>query len=154
MKQAGYSGTPLPKKLGIREGSLVGTRHAPDHLASLLGPLPSGARLEALDSPAHAVGHPRFDVVLLFVDEIGSLQDEFEPLSGRIEVDGGLWTCWPKMKSPLFRALRESDGRAHGLDVGLVDNKICAVDADWSGLRFVYRRENRAALTASRGETA
>ncbi len=152
MSRAGYSGTPLPKKLGIRDGSRVGTRHAPDHLNDTLGPLPPGVRLEPLASAAHPAGTERYDVVLLFTDEIGTLVDDFEPLAERIEVDGGLWVCWPKMKSPLFRELREGDVRAHGLDRGLVDNKICAVDEDWSGLRFVHRREDRAALRTARGE--
>jgi hypothetical protein len=154
MSPAGYSGTPLPKKLGIREGSRVGTRHAPGHVPDLLDPLPSGVRVEALGASAHPGRGERFDVVLLFVDEIETLTDDFAPLSGRIEIDGGLWVCWPKMKSPLFRELRESDVRAHGLETGLVDNKICAVDEDWSGLRFVHRREDRPALQAARGETA
>lgn len=153
MTRAGYSGTPLPKKLGIREGSRVGARRAPAHLPDLLDPLPSGVRIESLDAAAHPDGQARFDVILLFVDEIAMLRDEFEPLTDRIEVDGGLWVCWPKMKSPLFRELREGDVRAHGLDTGLVDNKICAVDEDWSGLRFVHRREDRPALRATRGDT-
>jgi hypothetical protein len=152
MSPAGYSGTPLPKKLGIEEGSRVGTRYAPDHLPGLLDPLPSGVSLEPLEASGHTEGDARFDVVLLFVDVIDTLTDEVEPLSGRIEVDGGLWVCWPKMKSPLFRELRESHVRSHGLETGLVDNKICAVDDDWSGLRFVYRREDRPALRAARGD--
>ena len=150
MSPAGYSGTPLPKKLGIAEGARVGTRRAPDHFGVLVDPLPSGVRLEALEEATHASGAPRYDVALLFVDDVDTLRAEFEPLSGRIEVDGGLWVCWPKMKSPLFRSLRESDVRSHGLEVGLVDNKICAVDEDWSGLRFVYRREDRPAVRAAR----
>lgn len=151
MSGTGYSGTPLPKKLGIGEGARVGTRHAPPHLGEILDPLPPGVRMSELDTPAHPDGAERFDVVLLFVDEIATLTGEFEPLSDRIEVDGGLWVCWPKMKSPLFRELREGDVRTHGLEVGLVDNKICAVDGDWSGLRFVHRRDDRPALSAARG---
>ena len=154
MSSAGYSGTPLPKKLGIKEGSRVGARHAPAHLSDLLDPLPSGVQVEALEQSGHTEGDARFDVVLLFVDDIRTLEDDFTSLTDRIEVDGGLWTCWPKMKSSLFRELRESDVRSHGLEIGLVDNKICAVDEDWSGLRFVHRRDDRPALRAARGEGA
>ena len=137
------------------EGRRIERAHAVVRIGDVLSvPLPSGVRLESLAEAGHAPGQPRYDVALLFVDELGALVAEFEALSERIEVDGGVWVCWPKMKSPLFKALREGDVRAHGLEVGLVDNKICAVDEDWSGLRFVYRREDRPALRASRGGEA
>jgi len=153
MSPAGYSGTPLPRKLGIREGASVGTRRAPAHLADLLDPLPEGARVVALRSATYRRG-PRRDVVLLFVEERGRLEREFPALVEHVDVGGGLWVCWPKMASPLFRELREGDVRGVGLAEGLVDNKVCAVDDDWSGLRFVFRKDDRPALREKRKDEA
>ena len=149
MTPAGYSGTPLPRKLGIRDGASVGTVGAPAHLSELLAPLPEDVRVV----PAGRGGDPRHDVVLLFVDAEDALVEHLERLPDRVVVDGGLWVCWPKMKSSLFRGMKEDAVRRAGLATGMVDNKICAVDEDWSGLRFVFRKEERAELRARREET-
>lgn len=146
MSPAGYSQTPLVRKLGIRAGDRVATLGAPPHLAELLGELPPGATVEPdpprprrLDEPGGR-GHP---VVLAFFPEASALKDRFDHARRLLAWHGGLWACWPKLSSPLARDLREADVRALGLSTGLVDNKVCAVDHDWSGLRFVYRLEDR-----------
>ncbi len=135
---AGYSGTPLPKKLGIKPGARVGTIRAPAILADLLDDLPMGARLLRLRA-----GAPPYDVVLLFAADLKALRAELDRAVGAITVDGGLWVAWPKRSSALASDVLESDVRRAGLAAGLVDNKICAVDDDWSGLRFVVRVEDR-----------
>jgi len=134
----GYSGTPLPKKLGIKPGHRVGLAGAPAHVPGLLDPLPSGVRLER-----SLRGGPK-DVILVFVRTPGELHRRFQAARGKLREDGGLWVCWPKKSSPLATSLRESDVREHGLATGLVDNKVCAVDEDWSGLRFVVRTRDRS----------
>lgn len=135
---AGYSGTPLPKKLGIKPGDRVGVVHGPEHLDDLLSGLPEGARTLALRSNA-----PRYDVILLFARDRRALDRTWARAHDRLSVDGGLWVAWPKKSSPLHADLGDAEVRAKGLREGLVDNKVCAVDEDWSGLRFVYRVDDR-----------
>ena len=135
---AGYSGTPLARKLGIKEGHRVVALGAPPHFRDLLEPLPPRVRVRT-----DLRGRGAFDVLVVFVRTERELRDRFERARARLEEDGGLWVSWPKQSSPLATALRESDVRAHGLASGLVDNKICAVDEDWSGLRFVVRLRDR-----------
>jgi len=135
---AGYSGTPLPRKLGIKEGHTVGVFGAPDGFEKTLGRLPDGVTL---------LWDPRvrrqLDVAIAFFTGEGRLRRRFPHLKKRLVSNGGLWISWPKQSSPLATDLRESHVRATGLEEGLVDNKICAVDDDWSGLRFVYRLKDR-----------
>ena len=138
MTSAGYSGTPLPKKLGIKEGHVVATLGAPEHFAALLDPLPAGVILKA--GPR---GKGPFDVIVSFVGYASELGRRFDRGHALLDPYGGLWIGWPKQSSPLATALRESDVRAYGLSTGLVDNKICAIDGDWSGLRFVVRTADR-----------
>ena len=135
---AGYSGTPLAKKLGIREGARVATLGAPGHVTTLLEPLPRGVRIRP-----DLRGSGPFDVLIVFVRSERELDDRLERARARLETAGGLWVAWPKQSSPLASELRESDVRAHGLATGLVDNKVCAIDQDWSGLRFVVRLRDR-----------
>jgi len=132
---AGYSGTPLPKKLGIKEG----------HRVALLAPppgfdldLPSGATLHK-----GGRGQKPFDVMLLFVKRAADLYKKFEPAAKRLQQDGGLWIAWPKKASGMQTDVGEALVREYGLEQGLVDNKICAVDETWSGLRFVIRLKDR-----------
>ena len=136
---AGYSGTPLARKLGIEEGHRVATLGAPAHFRGLLEPLPKGARVRA-----DLRGRGSYDVLVVFVRSERELRDRFERARARLESDGGLWVSWPKRSSPLATTLRESDVRTFGLSTQLVDNKICAVDEDWSALRFVVRRRDRS----------
>jgi hypothetical protein len=128
----------LAKKLGIREGARVAALWAPDHFAALLEPLPGGVRLSR--DPR---GRSPQDVLVAFVTTEAELRARFARAHGRLEPNGGLWIAWPKQSSPLATALREGHVRAHGLSTGLVDNKICAIDEDWSGLRFVVRTADR-----------
>ena len=137
---AGYSGTPLAKKLGIKEGHLVSALWAPDHFEALLDPLPHGVRLR------HDLrGRAPHDVLVAFVDRAGPLRERFDRARAKLDPYGGLWIVWPKQSSPLATELRESHVREYGLSTGLVDNKVCAVDDDWSGLRFVVRVADRPA---------
>lgn len=148
---AGYSGTPLPKKLGIGEGGRVATMSAPDHLATILTPWPAGAQREEFPSNgAPSNEAERYDVILLFVRDEAALAEGLAAASPWLRIAGGLWVGWPKMKSPLFEGLKEGHVRAAGLSTGMVDNKVCAIDADWSGLRFVFRREDRPGIEAAR----
>ena len=135
---AGYSGTPLAKKLGIKPGHIVGTFHAPDHFPALLVDLPEDVRVEA-----HPGGDQKLDVAMLFVTDEGTLRAEFSAVAELLRRNGGLWVSWPKQSSPLATNLKGGQVRTIGLEKGLVDNKVCAIDEDWSGLRFVYRLEDR-----------
>jgi hypothetical protein len=133
---SGYSGTPLPKKLGIREGSRVAVVSAPDGFARELGPLPSGAELRT-------GARGRCDVVLFFVTRQAELARRFPTFVRALETDGGLWVAWPKKTSGVATDLVFDAVQEVGLDAGLVDNKVCAIDATWSGLRFVRRLSDR-----------
>ena len=133
---AGYSGTPLPKKLCIREGARVALVNGPEGFESVLGELPAGAGVV----PPSRKG---LDVVLLFARSRDELVRHFQTYAGRIKPDGSLWVAWPKKASKVETDLAEGYVRQHGLDVGLVDVKVCAVDETWSGLRFVYRLKDR-----------
>ncbi len=133
---AGYSGTPLPKKLGIREGSRVAVVSAPDGFARVLGPLPTGVELRA-------GARGRCDVVVFFVTRRAELARRFPGFVRALEPAGGLWVAWPKKTSGVATDLGFDAVQAVGLDAGLVDNKVCAIDATWSGLRFVRRVADR-----------
>ncbi len=135
---AGYSGTPLARKLGIGEAHAVATLGAPDPFPRLVAPLPRGARLVV--DPVDGGPYP---VVVVFVPDASVLEERFGRGRALLDPRGGLWIAWPKQSSALATGLRGGDVREHGLSTGLVDNKICAVDADWSALRFVVRRADR-----------
>lgn len=135
---AGSPGTPLAKKLGIKPGHIVGTFHAPPHVGDLLGDIPDGARIEADPGEDQVL-----DVALLFVTDTASLNAEFPTIATRLRPDGGLWVAWPKQGSSLATDLKRDQVRMIGLGHRLVDNKVCAIDEDWSGLRFVYRLKDR-----------
>jgi hypothetical protein len=138
---AGYSGTPLPKKLGIQSGHVVALHGAPDGYLDTLGELPPGARVRA-------GGHARADVVQLFVTQQKELAKSLAKLGRSIFPDGALWISWPKKsalaKNPkLAGDLDENAIREIALPTGLVDVKVCAVDETWSGLKLVWRKERR-----------
>ena len=133
----GYSGTPLPTKLGIKPGSRVLLTGAPERFAEdTLGPLP-GVELH------RRAGRSPYDVVLAFAPDLRTLQQRFGPARERLTTAGGLWVAWPKRSSGLATDLDENVVRDFGLATGLVDNKVCAIDAIWSGLRFVVRLKDR-----------
>lgn len=141
---AGYSGTPLPKKLGIKEDHRVALLNAPADFARTLGELPMGTDLhEELD------GGP-FDVVVLFTSVRSELKRRFGSVAKRLTPAGGLWIAWPKKASGVPTDLTENTVRDIGLEVGLVDNKVCAVDETWSGLRFVIRLKDRPVVVRKR----
>lgn len=129
---AGYSGTPLAKKLGIKAGSRVLLAGAPDGFEETLGELPEGARLERERRGS-------FQMVMLFAAGRLDLVEGFESATSRIAPKGHLWIAWPKRTSPLAADLTQDFVRAYGLDRLWVDFKICAIDADWSGLCFARR---------------
>ena len=131
----GYSGTPLSKKLGIREGDTVLIVNDPGHAVALLAPLPAGAT--ASDDVSDA------QVVLFFTSARRELAEGIEALGEAIFPDASLWVAWPKRASGVATDMTEDVVRDLALPLGLVDNKVCAVDATWSGLRLVWRKERR-----------
>jgi len=135
---AGYSGTPLHRKLGIKSGHSVVTSGAPAHFRELLGPLDPSVRLR---SDFRSRGP--HDVLVIFVRTPAELRRRFQSARARLRPTGGLWVAWPKQSSPLAGDLRDGDVRSFGLSTGLVDNKVCAIDQDWSALRFVVRTVDR-----------
>ena len=139
---AGYSGTPLPKKLGIKEGARIALVNAPKDFASQLEPLPE--RVEFIKRPAKAI-----DLILFFVLTERALAKDFAKLAATLTAKGMLWIAWPKKSSGVATDLSFERVQRIGLDAGLVDVKICAVDETWSGLKFVYRLKDRAALKNS-----
>lgn len=136
---AGYSGTPLPKKLGIKEGSRVALVNAPKDFQSELGELPDDVQF--IKRPAKSL-----DIILLFVLTERELTRNFAKLAATLVSNGMIWIAWPKKSSGVVTDLSEPRVRQIGLDAGLVDVKICAIDDTWSGLKFVYRLKDRAAL--------
>ena len=134
---AGYSGTPLAKKLGITEGATVGLLGAPDGFEGLLEGLP-----DAVTIRTRAAG--TCDVVVSFHTRRADLEKRLPKLLDVLDVDGGLWIAWPKKASGIATDMTEDAVREVALPAGLVDNKVCAIDATWSGLRCVWRVENRA----------
>jgi hypothetical protein len=135
---AGYSGTPLAKKLGIKADHRVALVNAPRGFERTLAGLPPGVVLETDGS-----GLDLFDVVVLFIANRSVLVAEFGDWAKRLHLAGGLWVAWPKKTSGITSDLSENAVREFGLAAGLVDNKVCAVDDTWSGLRFVYRLQDR-----------
>jgi hypothetical protein len=132
---AGYSGTPLARKLGIEAGSRV-----------LVVDAPTGFAIDALptDVTVHRRrGHAGYDVILLFCLDVRGLHRRFDALTDALTTAGGLWACWPKRASGVPTDLSESLLRDHGLATGLVDVKIAAIDETWSGLKFVRRLADR-----------
>ena len=134
---AGYSGTPLVQKLGIKEGAAVLLVSPPEGFLKTLGPLPTDAEIVPPRS------RESLDVTLLFVLSQKKLEQEFARQAARLKPAGGLWICWPKKVSGVKTDLTEDLIRDVGLAAGLVDNKVCAVDETWSGLRFVIRLADR-----------
>ncbi len=140
---AGYSGTPLVAKLGIKPDHSLALINAPDGFLGYLGPLPAGAQV--LDDPK-----AKLDVAVLFVTAAAELARAFGRVAKRLNPAGGLWVAWPKKASGVATDLTEDVVRRIGLDAGLVDNKVCAIDDVWSGLRFVIRLKDRPKLPRAR----
>jgi len=141
MATAGYSGTQLPKKLGIKEGTLLATVHAPDGFDTTLGALPPEAEWRSRLSPG-------LDVVIAFYTSRAALAVEWPRLTKAAAPNGTIWVAWPKKASPnktdkVATDITEDVLRELLLPSGWVDNKVCAIDDTWSGLRFALRRELR-----------
>lgn len=136
---AGQAGTPLPRKLGIRSGQAVALVGAPDGLAGELGPLP-GVRMR----PGLGGTGP-LDVIVTFVCWRHELEAQLPGLRERMAPACGLWIAWPKRAARVPTDLTGDVVREVALPTGLVDNKVCAIDATWSALRLVIRRELRPA---------
>jgi hypothetical protein len=133
---AGYSGTPLVQKLGIKPGSRLGLVGAAKEFDATLGELPPGVSVRR-----RARGP--LDVIVAFCSGRAELERRLPALRRALEPAGGLWIAWPKRSSGVVSDLNEGVVRELGLGAGLVDNKVCAIDEVWSGLRFVYRLADR-----------
>jgi hypothetical protein len=133
---AGYSGTPLVQKLGIKPDSRLLLAGAPPDFAVILGPLPAG--VQTLTGAAKGL-----DIILLFVTSQADLADRFAKLAARLTPAGMLWVAWPKRASGVPTDLTENTVRDIGLAAGLVDVKVCAISEVWSGLKFCIRRADR-----------
>ena len=130
---AGYSGTPLPRKLGIKPG----------HRLALLG-APDGFELELPeDVSVRRRAGGKVDLILTFHTSRAELERRLPALRAMMEPAAGLWIAWPKRASKVATDITEDVLREIALPTGLVDNKVCAVDDTWSGLRLVIRREHR-----------
>jgi hypothetical protein len=146
---AGYSGTPLPQKLGIKAGHRVALLAAPAGFGRVLGKLPDDVRLDAsLQSGA------RYDVIVLFVTRAVELVKRFTATAKRLEPSGGFWVAWPKKASGVATDVTEDTVRTIALGAGLVDNKVCAIDETWSGLRNVVRLADRPRPSGARTSKA
>jgi len=132
---AGYSGTPLSKKLGIKEGSIVGLLGAPDGFAATLGDLPADVVLHHASKPS--------DIFIVFARWTAEMKAGYATAMALIPADGAIWVAWPKKSSGVETDLTGNTMRDLFLPTGMVDNKVCAIDETWSGLRFVVRKENR-----------
>ena len=121
---AGYSGTPLARKLGIKTGARLALIGAPEGFDAALGDIPD-------------------DVIVAFFSERSMLERRLSALAAALEPAGGLWIAWPKRASGVRTDLTDTVVRGLGVAAGLVDNKVCAIDPVWSGLRLVYRLRDR-----------
>ena len=133
---AGYSGTPLPQKLGIKPGMIVVAIDAPDNYRKLLAPTPSGVNFATCP-----VGKTKF--VHLFATRRSELAKELSILRRKTAEDAAVWVSWPKKSSGVATDITEGVIRAVALPLGSVDIKACAVDETWSGLKLMIRRDNR-----------
>lgn len=138
MPMAGYSGTPLIQKIGIKPGHRIILRNHPASFVKDLGKLPEGAQ-----NADRLFGHANVVVVVYFTDRLAELQKDFARLSAALVPDGMLWIGWPRKASGCPTDLTEDIVRRVGLECGLVDVKVCAIDETWSGLKFVIRVKDR-----------
>jgi hypothetical protein len=135
---AGYSGTPLPDKLGIGEGDEVAVLGAPERFEDTLGELPDVASLHT-----DLADDARYDVIVAFMTRRAEFEADLPRLRARMAPACGLWIAWPKKSSMVPTDITDNVVREVALPTGLVDNKVCAIDDTWTGLRLVIRRELR-----------
>jgi Protein of unknown function (DUF3052) len=133
---AGYSGTPLAKKLGIQAGACVRAVDAPGNYARLLEPLPANVTFVEVKAD-------QLDLVHIFTKSRTKLVKYLDDYKKQIKQNGSIWVSWPKKSSGMPSELTEDTIREVALPMGLVDVKVCAVDETWSGLKLVIRKENR-----------
>ena len=140
---AGYSGTPLAKKIGIKEGSRIALVNAPKDFQFEPKELPDNVVFEKQSAKA-------LDIILCFVTTERALARDFSKFAARLTSNGMIWIAWPKKSSGVATDLSFERVQRIGLEAGLVDVKICAVDDTWSGLKFVYRLKDRPSLNKKR----
>ena len=133
---AGYSGTPLLKKLGVKEGFRIALADPPESFLKELALLPQGATI--VSRPFLPV-----DLIVLFVSSERRLKEKFQPYARKLKANGMIWVAWPKKSSGVATDLAFDNVQKTGLAAGLVDVKICAIDETWSGLKFVFRLKDR-----------
>lgn len=136
---SGYSGTPLPQKLGIKPGHRVRFAAAPPEFATALGELPQPLHIVPPGDDSAA----DLDLVVFFTTSADELRERFDRLAASLRPAGMLWIAWPKKASRVPTDLTEDVVRRIALDGGMVDVKVCAIDATWSGLKLVYRLKDR-----------
>lgn len=129
----GYSGTPLPKKLGIKAGAVVALLGAPADFENTLGELPEDVRIKRQARGAA-------DLIVLFCTSQREMRRRFPTAAKGLRETGSIWIAWPKKASGVATDLTQAEVRRFGLDAGFVDYKICAIDATWSGLLFTRRK--------------
>ncbi len=133
---AGYSGTPLAKKLGIKPGHRIYVKNQPDNYSELIAPVPESVTISKRLSG-------RFDMIHFFTRKESELSSHLKKLMIQIEQDGMIWISWPKKASKVNTDVTEDTIRKIAIPIGLVDIKVCAVDDIWSGLKLVIRKELR-----------
>lgn len=134
--ETGYSGTPLPKKLGLKPGFKVLLINDPKHYLDLLEPFPEGVKFVRTTKG-------EVDFIHLFVESFKELEKHLPKAKSFMKKDGMMWISWPKKTSGIKCDVDGNIVRSEGLKTGLVDIKVCAVDESWSGLKFVYRTKDR-----------
>jgi ketosteroid isomerase-like protein len=140
---AGYSSTPLPQKLGIKEGQIVGFRSEPETFRAALGELPDAVTVRTRVSAPRRAHGTHLDLIVAFFTRRAEFERGLDALMNALDVDGSLWIAWPKGTSGVATDMTEDVARDVGVANGMVDNKVCAIDDVWSGLRLVHRKENR-----------
>lgn len=142
---AGYSGTPLAKKLGLKNGFVVLTFNAPDDYSDLLAPLPENVTIQDSEArpSAKAIPPAPLDLVHLFTNGRDELFRSLAECACLIKQDGSIWVSWYKKAAKLPTEISEDMVREAAIPLGLVDVKVCAVDDKWSALKLVIRKENR-----------
>ncbi|NNC36274.1 MAG: DUF3052 domain-containing protein [Hyphomonadaceae bacterium] len=137
MAQAGYSGTPLAKKLGLKNGMTIITRSSPQPYNSYFSQFPN--IIKVTDPPAPE----SIDFIHIFGHSFEQLEKHYPPLKQALKKNGLMWISWPKKSSKIESNITRESLRSYVLDRGLVDVKVCAIDDDWSALKFVYRVKDR-----------
>jgi bifunctional DNA-binding transcriptional regulator/antitoxin component of YhaV-PrlF toxin-antitoxin module len=136
LDMAGYSGTPLFKKLGIKPGDRLYVKNPPDNYLLLIQPIPHAVKI------LHRLSN-NMDIIHFFSKSKSELVSNIPTLMNKIKQDGMIWVSWPKKASKVATDITEDTIREITLPLGLVDIKVCAVDDIWSGLKLVIRKENR-----------